>query len=82
MFYNVPMQSVTIPARVDAIGKGAFNCSTLHTVTCEGSVPPTLDADAFNIKALNIIYIPTGRKNSYIYSGKGWSTYQTKLREQ
>ena len=81
MFYNVPMQSVTIPARVDAIGRGAFNCSTLHTVTCEGSVPPTLDTDAFN-EALKIIYIPAGRKDSYIYSGKGWSTYQFKLREQ
>ena len=79
MFYNVPIQHVTIPARVDAIGKGAFNCSTLHTVTCEGSEPPTLDTDVFNRDALNIIYIPTGSMDSYKVK---WFNYQFKLREQ
>ncbi|MBR0453493.1 MAG: leucine-rich repeat domain-containing protein [Bacteroidales bacterium] len=81
MFYNVPMQHVTIPARVDAIGMGAFYCSTLKNVTCEGSVPPALDTDAFNSTSLDNIYIPAGSWNSYVYSGKGWSTYQTKLRD-
>ena len=81
MFYNVPMQSVTIPARVDAIGKGAFNCSTLHTVTCEGSVPPRLDTNAFNLTPLQNVYIPAGSWNSYVSVGTGWSTYQTKLRD-
>jgi hypothetical protein len=79
MFYNVPMQSVTIPARVDAIGKGAFNCSTRYTVTCEGSVPLTLDTDVFNMDPLNIIYIPVGSKDSY---KQKWIIYQYKLREQ
>ena len=82
MFYNVPMQHVTIPAQVDAIGEGAFYCSTLKNVTCEGSVPPRLDTNVFNLDYLETIYIPAGSKSSYIYSGKGWSTYQYRLREQ
>lgn len=81
MFYNVPMQSVTIPARVDAIGRGAFYCSTLKNVTCEGSTPPRLDTDAFNSTTLQNVYIPAGSWNSYVYVGTGWSTYQTKLRD-
>lgn len=81
MFYNVPMLSVTIPARVDAIGKGAFNCSTLETVTCEGSVPPRLDTDVFNSNTLQNVYIPAGSYYSYVSAGTGWSTYQLKLRD-
>ena len=82
MFYNVPMQSVTIPARVDAIGKGAFNCSTLKTVTCEGSVAPRLDMEdmyVFNLDPLDTIYIPAGSKDSYRVK---WILYQYRLSEQ
>ena len=79
MFYNVPIQSVTIPAQVDAIGMGAFNCSTLHTVTCEGSEPPILDTDVFNLDYLKTIYIPAGSKDAYKVK---WLIYQYKLREQ
>ena len=81
MFYNVPMQSVTIPARVDAIGMGAFYCSTLQNVTCEGSVPPRLDTNAFKLETLQNVYIPAGSYYSYVSVGTGWSTYQTKLRD-
>jgi hypothetical protein len=82
MFYNVPMLSVTIPANVDAIGKGAFNCSTLQNVTCEGSVPPRLDMEdmgVFNLDYLKTIYIPAGSKDSYRVN---WILYQYRLLEQ
>ena len=81
MFYNVPMQSVTIPANVDAIGKGAFYCSTLQNVTCERSTAPALDTDAFyagETAPLQNIYIPAGSWSSYSVN---WSRYQLLLRD-
>lgn len=74
---NSVMTSFTVPASVRLIGNRAFeSCTSLTTLTLEGTTPPTLGQDALkNCTALAHIYVPADSVNSY-RNASGWSAYR------
>ena len=77
MFYGVPVESITIPAGIDAIGYEAFaNNTRLTTVTCEGSTPATLDSAPFS-SSVSSIYVPSNAVDAY---KNKWTSYRNKIK--
>ena len=77
-FDNCSFTSITIPASVTTIGAYAFwYCSELSLITCNGTTPPTLPANAFTHGAGSIsniaIQVPTSAASTY-RSTSPWSS--------
>ena len=80
-FYNAnKLTSINIPHSVTNIGKKAFICNSVTSVTINNTTPPTAPEDAFKISSTSsTIYLPQNASSSYkakpwydsSYSGKG-----------
>lgn len=82
---NIPY-NLTFPPSITFIGQSAFlsiPTKYLHTVTMQGTFPPTLDYGCFGFGGyltLQEIYVPYGSLQDY-ESGTGWSQYSNLLIE-
>ena len=76
--YNLPLQTIKLPQGVTGLGKQAFfGCSTLASVTCQATTPPTLGNKAFNNCSANLkILVPTESVEAY---KTAWSAYEDKI---
>ena len=75
-FYRCQLTSVSIPASVVSIGEEAFyGCEDLQSITCNGVVPPVLEATTFQYTSKDIpVYIPYGSHEAYT-SAPYWSEF-------
>ena len=65
------LTSITIPSGVTTIGKWAFaTCSSLATVTCNATTPPTLASSNFG-KTDDVLYVPEASIDAY-YNNDTW----------
>ena len=65
--------SISIPNSIKSIGNWAFDkCTSLTSITCEATTPPTLGTDAFPSE-LTTAYIPCGTKEAY--EASDWASY-------
>lgn len=65
------LTSITIPSGVTTIGKWAFaTCSSLATVTCNATTPPTLGSSNFG-KTDDVLYVPEASIDAY-YNNDTW----------
>lgn len=63
--FTASLTAITIPASITEIKAGAFQYSSLASVTFEGEAP-TIAADAFlECNNLSKIIVPTGKKDAY-----------------
>ena len=78
--YNCGVQHVTVPSTVTTIGNNfCRNCSSLVSVVCYATTPPTLGQRCFlNSNAIEAIYVPDASVTTY-KEASGWSTYATKI---
>ena len=78
--HNIHMLSVTIGDRITSIGSLAFNyCSSLKSVTCLATTPPTLGFNAFvQYGAEFPIYVPAESVDAY-KAASGWSAYASRI---
>ena len=60
------IKSVTLPPALTSICDSAFyNCTSLTSVTCEATTPPTLGTDVFYGTKLSAVYIPDNTLSAY-----------------
>ncbi len=60
------LQSITLPSTLQSIDYGAFNgCSELAKVSIKATIPPTLDASAFDNTSNITLCVPQGSKTAY-----------------
>lgn len=78
------LQEFNIPAACTSIGTNAFTghdgypaLSSLHTVVCRPTTPPTLNSTFPNNANLKI-YVPDASLSAY-QSASGWSNYSSKI---
>ena len=66
----------TIRSQCTQINWNAFaQCSSLTTIVCEATTPPTLNANALTgTSALTAIYVPDASVSAY-KAANNWSTY-------
>lgn len=81
--YCSSLQTVEIPSGVTRIGYYAFDrCSGLTSITCNATIPPTLNNYNGNLPFDNTnncpIYVPCDSVNTY-KSSTGWSTYASRI---
>ena len=78
---KVGLKSISIPATVTSIGKGAFQgCSILTSVISFAAQPPALDNNAFsNIDPYALLRVPEGSGVSY--ENSLWSNYFSSIVE-
>ncbi len=68
------VERITLPATVRFIGEQAFNgCSSLDTIEMLGSVPPTLESNAFTDVGSFTVLVPCQSGDAY-RSASNWST--------
>lgn len=74
------LESITLPESLKSIGEYAFSgCLKLSTIKVLSTVPPTINAKAFNnTPALTQIIVPKNSTNNYKNS-TGWSNYEGKI---
>ena len=73
------LTSVTIPDSVTAIGSYAFYCSSLTSVYCKPTTPPTGGYDMFKNNASDRkIYVPRSSESAY-ESASGWNNYASDI---
>ena len=74
------LTSITFPESITNIGDYCFGtCEDIESVTVKASVPPTLEADAFeNSSSIITIYVPSESVNAY-KTASGWSRYANSI---
>ena len=79
-FQGSRMIEVTIPSGIVSIGIYGFSgCTSLSSVICEPSTPPTLGSGGFNSNANGRkIYVPSESVNTY-KTASTWSTYASSI---
>jgi hypothetical protein len=79
-FYMSKLTSVTIPDSVTEIGKYVFyNCSSLTSVYCKATTPPTLGTYVFSGNSSDRkIYVPMESVDVY-KAATGWSDYSSSI---
>ena len=79
-FYGTKLTMIELPSGVTSIGKQAFqSCTSLATVTCRATTPPTLGTEVFSSTSANlVIYVPAESVEAY-KTATNWSTYASKI---
>lgn len=77
------IKTLKICSTVTTIGTGQYSvfegCTNLSEVTCLGTTPPALQANAFDYAAQDlVIYVPAESVNAY-KAASGWSNYSSKI---
>lgn len=74
--YNESLQSVVLPAGINAIGSNAFyHCTSLSSITCYALVPPSVGYNAFkDIAPGCVLYVPSGVLPLYA-EAEGWKDF-------
>jgi hypothetical protein len=63
---------------VTSIGGGAFSgCSSLTSITCEATIPPTLGLSN-NLSSVTAVYVPAESVDAY-KTAINWSYYADKI---
>ena len=72
------LANVTLPATLTTINSSVFSeCTSLTTVTCPATTPPTLGENVFKeTTSLTNIYVPTGSVESY---KTAWTSVNSKI---
>ena len=71
------VSTLTLPSSVQTIKDLAFGNMKLTSVTCLANTPPLLDGEPFYQAETNILYVPTGRKESYSTNTDWKSIFKT-----
>ena len=74
-FAGAGFTAIWVPREVTSIGDYAFAGSSLQTLTCNHSTPPTLGTGVFEGSSLRSISVVKGSKQAFIDAG--WSSYGT-----
>ena len=78
-FGNCILETITIPTSVTVINESAFNCTTLTTIYCKPTTPPTPAGRAFYNNANGrTIYVPTASVDAY-KSADNWKDYADQI---
>jgi len=79
---NSRLQSLTLPATINSIGRYAFlGARSLRVITMQGAVPPSIDSTTFiGLDTANItVLVPANTRNAYINSN--WGTLGFNIQE-
>ena len=78
MFSGLNIVNIWVPREVTSIGNYAFAKSSLQTLTCNHSTPPTLGTGVFD-DCLTNLSVVKGSKQAFIDAG--WSSYYENIYE-
>lgn len=78
---NLALTDITLPSTTTSIGDYAFvNCSSLESLTCNSTTPPTLVYNSFYNYATNaMLFVPEGYVSDY--QNSNWAYFFNRIRE-
>lgn len=77
-FLYLPATALTLPSTINEIGTRAFEGSSLQSLTCLATTPPTCGGSILSNNNACIIYVPAESVSAY-QQASGWSTYASRI---
>lgn len=78
-FYNCPITVIDLPATITSIGNYVFYRSSLSTLICRATNPPTMVSSSLYETKISNIYVPDASVDAY-KTTSGWSEYADKIK--